>query len=278
MYQSNRNQDFSNSRQINAVPTGFNEDEFRERDPELSTARVNYLRRQYPLIFIQQALAVIFIYEALSANTNGSQNKIREFLLNNWVWSFLIPLIVISLLSLVAFFVRSLIARTPVNWVSYIFFTVGFATLFAYLSVKYQERAVIGGIDTVTQDGTWIYFYVLSMAAMISFALTIHTLTTKSELTFQSASLYVVGSVLLVAFLFLVFSNMPLILSHLLTVTGIIWGFYIVWENESVVSGTKSEWSREDYIIGAIAIYLSIVTLFLRLADLIRQLITKERS
>lgn len=116
------------------------------------------------------------------------------------------------------------------------------------------------------------------MASMISFSLTVHTLTTKSELTFQSASLYVVGSCLLVAFLFLVFSNMQLILSHILTFAGIVWGFYIVWENESVVSGTKTEWSKEDYIVGAIAIYLSIITLFLRLADLIRNLITKERQ
>jgi hypothetical protein len=47
------------------APAAYNEDEFRDIS-DLSTARVQYLRKQYPLIFIQQILAVVFIYEALS--------------------------------------------------------------------------------------------------------------------------------------------------------------------------------------------------------------------
>jgi FtsH-binding integral membrane protein len=156
----------------------------------------------------------------------------------HWFATFLIPLIIVASQSLIAFFARSVLSKTPINWISYLLFTIGFATLFAHLSVTYKETGTRGGYPVVLQDGTWIYFYVLCMASMISFALSVHTLTTKSELTFQSASLYVVGSVLLVAFLFLVFSDMKLILSHILTFAGIIWGFYIVWENESVVSGT----------------------------------------
>lgn len=226
---------------------------------------------------MQQILAVVFIYEALTT-APGQTNKIKVWLEGHWFAAFLLPLIIVSVLSLISFFARSILSRGPQNWISYLLFTVAFATLFAYLSVTYKEVGTRGGYPYTFQDGTWIYFYVFSMASMISFALSIHTLTTKSELTFQSASLYVVGSVLLVAFLFLVFSDMQLILSHILTFLGVVWGFYIVWENESVVSGTKTEWSKEDYVVGAIAIYLSIFTLFLRLADLIRNLITKERS
>ncbi len=217
-------------------PTNFAEyeDEFREIDSEKSASRVKYLRKQYLLVFVQQFLAAWFIYEAYQpAATREVQKKaaINEWLYTHFAWAFVIPLILVSLLSLVAFFKRSLLSSSPVNWIAFTLFTVSFATLFAYLTVTHQTTISTGATTTTVVYGTLYYLYPIFLASMISLALTVHTFTTKAELTFQSASLYVVGSVLFVVFLYLLFSSLELVVSHILTVTGIIWGFYIVWEN-----------------------------------------------
>lgn len=256
---------------------------------------MRFLRYEYFLVFLQQVVASWLIYEGLqkTVSTDGNYKEtgsaINHFLLNNRAWSFIIPLIVVSVLALVAFFKRSAISGSPVNWICYLLFTASFALVFAYLSASYEypllnesgQQVRVGNSTTgalVFQHGTYDYLYAIFLASAISLALTVHTFTTKSELTFQSAALYVVGSVLFVSFHYLVFTDISLMINHIVTIAGIVWGFYLVWENESVVSGTKTEWTKEDYVVGAIAVYLSIATLFLRLAELIRQLIVKERS
>lgn len=235
------------------------DDEFRDIETtKKTTARVRFLRYQYFLVFLQQIVASWLIYEGLQ-KTISSDNKehgsaINKFLLENRAWSFIIPLIVVSVLSLIAFFKRSLISNSPANWICYLLFTASFALVFAYLSASYEYPLVDangvqireGGVSTgalISHHGTYNYLYAIFLGSIISLALCVHTFTTKSELTFQSASLYVVGSVLFVVFHYLVFTDISLIINHIITVVGIVWGFYIVWENESVVSGTKTEWT-----------------------------------
>lgn len=77
--------------------------------------------------------------------------------------------------------------------------------------------------------------------------------------------------------LFEIFSDVPNMALYVIAIFSILWGFYIVWENETVV-GAKNEWSREDYFSGAIAVYMYIVILVLKLVELIKSLIIKARS
>jgi hypothetical protein len=234
------------------------DDEFRDLEAtEKATARVRYLRKQYFLVFVQQLIASWLIYEGLQktveADAHGiSREKgspINKFLLENSAWTYVIPLIIVTLLSLIAFFKRSLISKTPLNWLSYLLFTASFALVFGYISAAHEYPVLdangnqvrdIGtnGGSLIFHHGTYNYLYAIFLASMISLALTVHTFTTKSELTFQSASLYVVGSVLFIVFQYLVFTDISLLINHIITVCGIVWGFYVVWENESVVSGT----------------------------------------
>jgi len=56
----------------------------------------------------------------------------------------------------------------------------------------------------------------------------------------------------------------------LLGIFALLWGFYVVWGNETIVGGSTTDWGREDFVTGSIAVYLGVFTIFLLLADLVR--------
>jgi hypothetical protein len=75
---------------------------------------------------------------------------------------------------------------------------------------------------------------------------------------------------LLSILIFEIFTHFALHLLYIIGALAIIWGFYLVWENESVISGAKTEWSREDPISGAVSVYMNIFALFLHFTNLLR--------
>lgn len=171
------------------------DDEFRDIDNEKTTSRVKYLRRQYFLVFVQQFLAAWLIYEGLqkTVSTDGKYTEIgspiNKFLLENRVWTFIIPLVLVSILSLIAFFKRALISKTPTNWIAYLVFTASFALVFAYASASY-EYPLLNEQGTQVRElnapsgklifhhGTYSYLYAIFLVSAISLALTVHTFTT----------------------------------------------------------------------------------------------------
>jgi len=56
-----------------------------------------------------------------------------------------------------------------------------------------------------------------------------------------------------------------------------LWGFYLVWENETIVGSSSQSPSQLDYVSGSYLVYVHIATLFLNAADMLRQLIVKAR-
>jgi len=75
-----------------------------------------------------------------------------------------------------------------------------------------------------------------------------------------------------------IFSLVPLQTIYIISTVVIVLGFYIVWENETVISGAKTEWSREDPIIGSIGFFMNLFTLFLRLANLISKITVGSKA
>ena len=72
--------------------------------------------------------------------------------------------------------------------------------------------------------------------------------------------------------------QVPLIEIYLIGVIGIVVGFLFVWQNETVINKAAIEWSKQDYVIGSVAIYLSVFAVLFSIADLIRQLVIKARN
>jgi len=55
----------------------------------------------------------------------------------------------------------------------------------------------------------------------------------------------------------------------------IVWGFYLVWENNALV-GDKNQWADDDYFTGAVGVYIFVVFVFVKLVEYIRNLFSRK--
>ena len=121
-------------------------------------------------------------------------------------------------------------------------------------------------------------FMILVGVWLISASLLIYVLTTKCEITYQGATLFILAAIFLGLEGFLLYSSMSLLSIMIISIAEIIWGFYIIYDTQTIVSGVKYDWNTDDCVSGAIGIYMDVIVLILRLCELIKNLIVKERN
>ncbi|KRX11141.1 hypothetical protein PPERSA_10908 [Pseudocohnilembus persalinus] len=220
-------------------------------------SRILYLRKMYALVFIQLISAAGICHLAII--NQGFADWIETYV-GFTFWAALVILVGIQLSVL---FVRQSVSKAPLNIVFYILHVVCFAFVFANFE--------IGGDGEMLTHG--LYFF-----SLVIFSLLIHVLFAKNEITFQSVALYVLGAVYLATLYSEIFiPDLQGKSLYILSIITVLWGFYNVWENETIV-GSRNEWSTACPFIGAVSVYLNIFSLFLRLVDLIQSLIVKARA
>ncbi|EAR84136.1 transmembrane protein, putative (macronuclear) [Tetrahymena thermophila SB210] len=240
-----QNSPVKNSQMVSAKP--YEEEQFIPNEPQ---SRVTYLRKLYLAVFFQILVTTFFTHQA-----EYSVNY-RSWVLNTTGFTFVFCLIVTIVLSLGAFLQKSQLSRPIVNYVSYILYTLAFGVLFSYFDAKYSSN----------------FHHTFVVLAYLTFGLFLHALLCFGIITFQNASIFIIGSVLLVTLKMEIFTQIGMQTIYVLSTLAILFGYYVIWENETVISGAKTEWSREDPVVGSIAFFLNLFTLFLRLANMISKI------
>ena len=218
--------------------------------------RILYIRKLYLMLFIQLLIVSIITFCAWYFS------DFKNFL-NKYHWILTVSLVLSLILLFFSLFFRKFAAKMPLNWIIYILFTLLISFCFSY-------AVALGNSD--------VALMVFVTGAAVCFSLMIYALTTKTELTYQGASLYVLGSILLTFQLFLIFTDVTFTHVIFVCVGEVLFAFYLVFDTMTYVSGSLYKWEKEDSVSGAVVIYLDVFLLFLRLCELLRQLIIKERN
>lgn len=143
---------------------------------------------------------------------------------------------------------RNLARKVPTNYILLLFFTLCEAYIVAYCC------AVVGDAKLVLSAAF--------MTAGIVVGLTIYSMTTKTDFTFFGGMLYVVGSAFILFSLFSFFFGPTARLIYC-TLGVILFGVYLVFDTQLIIGGRNHELDKEDYIFGAIILYLDILNIFL---------------
>lgn len=219
--------------------------------------RIHFLRRLYLLLFFQLLICVIWTFCVYYFE------DLHEDLSQSPSYFILLPFFVLIIILILVFSQRELFSKTPLNLFTYIAFTCLLAFSFAWLIVL---------------DSTYILLMLVINACFISFTLLIYVLTTKTELTYQGASLFVLGAIFLVFQGFLLFTTARIDYLICGLIIDVLWGFFMIYDTQTNVSGMKYNWDKDDPFSGAVLIYADIFILFLRLCELIRQVVIRERN
>lgn len=94
---------------------------------------------------------------------------------------------------------------------------------------------------------------------IIYLSLYFYSMTTRVELNYHGATLFVLGAIFFSFELFMIFTrvnfNLLLLLSLLLGVLA----FYVIYITQTTVTGVKSRYLNEDWISGTVFVYFEII-------------------
>ena len=100
-------------------------------------------------------------------------------------------------------------------------------------------------------------------------ALTVYAMFTKEDFTIKWGIVIVILAAMLMLGIFSLFAWSPF-LDNLYCCLGVIMcGIYIVIDTQLIIGGKRLAISMDDYVVGALILYMDIITLFLYLLELL---------
>ena len=88
--------------------------------------------------------------------------------------------------------------------------------------------------------------------------------------------LFIFGAGLMIASFILVFVKVEVLQIGLSLLTAIFFGFYIIYDIQLIMGGKKYELGIDDYIYGALILYIDIIGLFLEILRIMSKLSEKN--
>lgn len=114
---------------------------------------------------------------------------------------------------------------------------------------------------------------IVLMAALMTLAIvtacSLYAVYTKEDYTTSSAIVVVLAVVLLCLFVAMIFTNSPFIQLLYCSVGVLLFGIYIVIDTQMIVGGKSIELDIDDYYLGAMLLYIDIISIFLYLLQIL---------
>ena len=107
------------------------------------------------------------------------------------------------------------------------------------------------------------------MTLAVTLALTIYALTTKTDFT-MCGGFFFVGTMLLLMFGLFYFIYPSKVMYNMYCIGGVLlYGFYLIYDTQLIAGGKRYELSMDDYVIGALMLYIDIIQMFLYILQLL---------
>jgi len=101
-------------------------------------------------------------------------------------------------------------------------------------------------------------------------ALTIYAYTTKTDVTMWGGILVCVSIGLLIFVLLAVWLRSNWLYIALCSCLVVLFGIFLVYDTQLIIGKKRHQLSEDDYILGALMLYLDIILIFTYILDLLR--------
>lgn len=209
--------------------------------------RLGFIRKVIGILGTQLFLTVLFCIFSMTSKA------FLEFQVRN-VALFIVCLIGSLVIMVLLFCFDYLVRKVPNNYIM-----LGLFTLF--------ESYMVSFICGVSNPRTVL------MAALMTFAMVIaiglYAFNTKTDFTLQGGALFVFGCAFLMLTIFGLFTNNKFFHIFLCVIGIILFGFYLIYDVQLIVGNKSIMLDTDEYIIGALIIYTDIISLFLKILQLL---------
>ena len=216
--------------------------------------RILFLRKLYPLMCLSLFCVIVI-------------SVLLTFLLQIKCFKSLLLLIIVSILIIVTLII---IYYKKSNLLS------PFKNLLLFCVFYFKIVLLLSCL--ISNSNNLIFLMLFIEADAILFSLSIYSLITQHTLTYHVATLFVLSPIFIVFNLFLLFTSISLELLIFVSMIQVIWGFYMLYETQSIMKGPPSDIERNDIFIESIAIYASLFLMFLLNSELIKDIMITRKS
>ena len=215
-----------------------------------STIRAGFIRKVYGILAFQ------LIFTTVITGLACMSKEVQIFMANHVILLFL-SLVASFAVSLVVCCCPSLTRQFPQNYILLGIFTIG-------------EGYLVAAICSTTSPGIVLMAAVMTTVMVVG--LTIYSMVTKTDFTTKGGYLCVFILGLMLLSVFGLFTNNNFF--HILICSGtiILYGFYLIYDTQLIIGKNQDIIQTDDYILGALMLYIDIIQIFLNLLELFNRL------
>lgn len=99
-------------------------------------------------------------------------------------------------------------------------------------------------------------------------ALTLYAIFTPSDFTIKWGIVVVILMAMIMLGIFSIFAWAPFLRTLYCSLGVILFGIYLVIDTQLIIGGKRIQLSMDDYVVGALLLYIDIITMFLYLLQI----------
>ena len=206
------------------------------------------------VIKVYSILSVTLLFTALICVAPVASTAVADYMERN-VW-ILITFAILAFIPLYALFCFTNMARkVPINYILLFSFVFCESILVAYAcaSVGSPKIVLIAALMTMG----------------LTIVLTVFACTTKIDFTMCWGVAFVLGGCLLMFGIFAIILRSDILYLLYCTIGIFVYGLYLLIDTQLVCGGHTWKLTEDDYIIGALILYMDIIVLFLKILALL---------
>ena len=208
--------------------------------------RKGFITKVYGIIFVQLLITTITVYISLV-----NEAIIKFMMQNNYIIFFSAISAIIVLLILVC---GKLTNVVPINYVLLLIFTIFESITIAFVTVFYEPISVLS---------------CAGLSMLIVFGLTMYACFTKRDFTMMGGFLFSCSIILIFLGIIGLFFRSYFYQMFLNSMGVLLMSVYLIFDTQLVIGKNSQLIKLDDYILGALNIYLDIINIFLKILRLL---------
>lgn len=211
--------------------------------------RLGFIRKVYGILLFQLSFTFLMcLISVLSPSFAKFQASNRILLYLSLAGNLVTAMIIICS--------RKLARQVPWNYV-----ILGLFTFFE----AYLVSTICGMTDPQ------IVLMAAIMTLTVTCALTLYACTTDRDFTVMGSMIFILLTILLLLGIFGLFTSNPFIHVVYCSLGVLVYSLYLVYDTQLIVGNHENKLEIDDYIVGALMLYIDIIQLFLYILELLSQ-------
>ena len=182
-----------------------------------------------------------------------SSYKAANWMYENY-WLVIVACVLAIVVECALICVRSLARKVPTNYILLFLFTICEAYTVAFICAASDPKIVLAAAF---------------MTAAMVISLTVYAFVTKTDFTVLGGLFFILGACLTMFCIFAFIVRYHVLNMAICAIGVVLFGLYLIFDTQLIMGGKRYQLDIDEYIVGALILYIDIIMIFLYLLRLL---------